>query len=147
MPSRPLPAIRIPPKNEEQHLLRESPAMYLPTLSLPLEPEMLARLTLAARERRSSLEALAVRLLDLGLTREAGRSQAEAALEMLTPREREVARLTAVGRTNGQIAAELFISQETVKTHVRNALIKFGVKSRSDLRLLLQELGIQLESG
>ena len=113
-----------------------------PILSFRVDTELFARLLLAARARKWSPELLAVRLLTHGLDRESGRSQAEAALEILTPRERQVAHLTAIGRTNGQIAQELYISQETVKTHVRNALIKFRVRSKSELRLLLQDLGL-----
>lgn len=48
----------------------------------------------------------------------------------LTPREREVLRLLADGRTNRQIAEELFISVKTAGAHVSNILAKLGVRSR-----------------
>jgi DNA-binding NarL/FixJ family response regulator len=48
----------------------------------------------------------------------------------LTPRETELARLIARGRTNADIAAELFISIGTVKTHVANIQTKLGVANR-----------------
>lgn len=48
----------------------------------------------------------------------------------LTPREREVLRLLAAGRSNEAIAAELFISQNTVRTHVQNILSKLNVHSK-----------------
>ncbi|GAA2285240.1 response regulator transcription factor [Glycomyces scopariae] len=48
----------------------------------------------------------------------------------LTPRETELARLVAHGRTNADIAAELFISVGTVKTHVANIQAKLGAANR-----------------
>jgi len=48
----------------------------------------------------------------------------------LTPREMEVLRLVAAGRSNQQIAAELFISAKTASVHVSNILGKLGVTSR-----------------
>ncbi|WSG19559.1 LuxR C-terminal-related transcriptional regulator [Nonomuraea sp. NBC_01738] len=51
---------------------------------------------------------------------------------MLTPRELEVLRLVAQGRSNRDIAAELFISAKTVSVHVSNILAKLGVASRGE---------------
>ena len=51
----------------------------------------------------------------------------------LTARELEVARLVTAGRTNREIAAELFIGEKTVETHVRHAFEKLGVSSRAAL--------------
>lgn len=112
-------------------------------LSFELDPALSAQLRLAARARQQSTESLIADLLIQGLERETLRQQAEAALSALTEREQEVARLAARGRTNRQIAEALFISTETVKTHIRNVLDKFEVHSKSDLRLLLLDLGIR----
>jgi DNA-binding CsgD family transcriptional regulator len=49
----------------------------------------------------------------------------------LTPREREILRLLADGFTNAAIGRELFISEGTAKTHVRNVLRKLGVSNRT----------------
>src|SRR5215211_9506063 len=49
----------------------------------------------------------------------------------LTPREVEVLRLVATGKTNRVIAAELFLSEKTVARHVSNIFTKLGVSSRS----------------
>jgi len=57
-------------------------------------------------------------------------ARAELADPVLTAREIEVLRLVAGGRTNRQVAAELFISENTVKNHVRNILEKLHLHSR-----------------
>jgi ATP/maltotriose-dependent transcriptional regulator MalT len=49
----------------------------------------------------------------------------------LTPREVEVLRLVATGKTNRAIAAELFLSEKTIARHVSNIFTKLGVSSRS----------------
>jgi len=48
----------------------------------------------------------------------------------LTGRELEVARLVAAGRTNRAVAAALFLSEKTVESHLANAFVKLGVRSR-----------------
>ncbi|MEN6299710.1 MAG: helix-turn-helix transcriptional regulator [Anaerolineaceae bacterium] len=53
--------------------------------------------------------------------------------QRLTPREQQVAALLSQGYTNRQIAEKLVISPETAKTHVRNAVHKFGLRDRSQL--------------
>jgi DNA-binding CsgD family transcriptional regulator len=50
----------------------------------------------------------------------------------LTPREREVLRLVAQGRTNREIAGSLFVSHRTASTHVSNILSKLDVTSRTE---------------
>lgn len=50
----------------------------------------------------------------------------------LTRRETEVLRLMAMGKTNSQIAQELFISEQTVKNHISNLFRKLGVETRVD---------------
>ncbi|XVV06094.1 LuxR C-terminal-related transcriptional regulator [Actinosynnema sp. CA-248983] len=52
----------------------------------------------------------------------------------LSPREREVARLMALGRTNRQIAEVLFLSPRTVERHAARVLHKLGVTARDQLR-------------
>jgi DNA-binding NarL/FixJ family response regulator len=56
-----------------------------------------------------------------------------AGIELLTERELQVARLVVDRRTNPQIAAELFLSQKTVETHLHNIFRKINVASRVEL--------------
>ncbi|WP_246494726.1 AAA family ATPase [Streptomyces zagrosensis] len=58
----------------------------------------------------------------------------------LTPRERDVLRLVAVGRSNRQIAGELFISPKTASVHVSNILAKLEVSGRGEAAALAHRL-------
>ncbi|MFN8188317.1 MAG: response regulator transcription factor [Gaiellales bacterium] len=51
--------------------------------------------------------------------------------DLLTPREREILQLLANGDSNADVAAKLFISQETVKSHVRHILAKLEADTRT----------------
>ena len=64
----------------------------------------------------------------------------------LTSREREVIALIALGRETPQIAAELHVASETVRTHVRSAMSKLGAATRAQLVaiVLADEHAIQL---
>ncbi|MGZ4303428.1 MAG: helix-turn-helix transcriptional regulator [Solirubrobacteraceae bacterium] len=60
----------------------------------------------------------------------------------LTDREAEVLELVAAGRSNPQIAAELFISPKTASVHVSNIISKLGVTSRGEAAALAHRLGV-----
>jgi DNA-binding NarL/FixJ family response regulator len=60
----------------------------------------------------------------------------------LTPRELAVLRQIARGQNNAEIAATLFVSRETVKTHVRNVLDKLDARDRTQAVVRAYELGI-----
>ena len=63
-------------------------------------------------------------------------------LEALTERETEVLKLMARGQANKQIARSLYIGEKTVKTHVRNILMKLGVRSRTQAALYAARNGL-----
>ncbi|MFG3487427.1 AAA family ATPase [Streptomyces sp. NPDC047972] len=97
---------------------------------------------LGARPLREDVELLAARAR-LSLTED---KQTPAPSEPgddtfgLTPREQDVLRLVAAGRTNRQIAEELFISPKTASVHVSNILAKLGVSGRGEAAALAHRL-------
>jgi DNA-binding CsgD family transcriptional regulator len=86
---------------------------------------------LGARPLSRQITALAGQArLDLGTGRPASRPSPDGL--GLTAREFEVLRLVAAGRSNAEIAAELFIAAKTASVHVSNILAKLGVSSRGE---------------
>ena len=69
------------------------------------------------------------------------RSADALASAQLTDREAEVLRLMATGLSNAEIASELYVSQETVKTHVGNILAKLGARDRTQAVIAAYESG------
>jgi NarL family two-component system response regulator LiaR len=69
-------------------------------------------------------------------------SQPKAEPPALTRREHEVLRLLAQGRQNKEIAAELTISQRTVKFHVRSIMTKLGAGNRTEVVALAAQQGL-----
>jgi len=94
--------------------------------------------TLAQHEGRPEDE-LIQNLLAAGLSHYYETEELWKQWESLSPREKEVTALVCLDHTNKGIAERLFISPETVKTHLRNALIKFNMSSKVELRSALQD--------
>jgi DNA-binding NarL/FixJ family response regulator len=82
------------------------------------------------------------RLIEDFVRRPAPGETAPERLAALTDREREVLALIARGRSNGEIAAELFLSAATVKTHVNRILSKLDVRDRVQAVVLAYETGL-----
>jgi DNA-binding CsgD family transcriptional regulator len=91
-----------------------------------------------ASRTASDLEATGERV-DKRLGRRAARNLEQGGL---TRRELEILRLVAVGRTNREIAHQLFLSPRTVDMHVRNTLAKLGCRSRTEATGRAHELGL-----
>ncbi|HET9632492.1 MAG TPA: AAA family ATPase [Terrabacter sp.] len=90
-----------------------------------------------AEQARAVAERLGARPLLGELDLLGGVRQAE-----LTPRELEVLRLLAEGRTNGQIGRQLYISTKTVSVHVSNLLAKLGASGRTEAAAIARRRGL-----
>lgn len=93
---------------------------------------MQARDLLAAVGAAPYLQRLDARLAQAGL-----RSPTPAGRTVmgLTEREADVAALVSKGLTNAEVAAELYVSVNTVDYHLRNVFAKLGIRSRRELRV------------
>ncbi|MEX0151923.1 response regulator [Microbacterium sp. LMI1-1-1.1] len=107
------------------------------------EPDEIVRAVLAVQDGGALLSPTATRALIETYVRSAptGRTTT-AALDALTDREREVLLLVARGWSNDEIAAQLFISPHTAKSHVKNTMVKLGAHDRAQLVIAAYESGL-----
>ena len=82
------------------------------------------------------------RLIEEFARRPAGADPDPDALASLTAREREALELMARGLSNAEMAASLYVSEHTVKTHVGNVLAKLGLRDRIQAVILAYEVGL-----
>jgi DNA-binding NarL/FixJ family response regulator len=76
--------------------------------------------------------------------RGSGPSADRRAWDSLTTREREMVSWVATGRANDEIARELVISPDTVRTHVSRAMVKLGARDRAQLVVFAYREGVRL---
>lgn len=103
------------------------------------EPDQLISGIRAAAEGHSLLAPEVTRRVIEGRTRP---SHPHPGLAELTLRETDVLKLVARGRSNAEIAADLVLSEATVKTHVSNLLTKLGVRDRVQAVIAAYESGL-----
>jgi DNA-binding NarL/FixJ family response regulator len=70
------------------------------------------------------------------------RTRAQAKLELLSDRERQIVTAVARGKPNAEIAGELFLSEATVKTHITRTFAKLDVSNRVQLTIFAYEAGL-----
>ncbi|SCM95666.1 MW1789 [Bacillus cereus] len=97
-----------------------------------VQPEQLVASIIAVHEGNANFHPKVTPAL---LGRSAVKKEQENPFSMLTKREQEVLREIAKGRSNKEIAAELHITEQTVKTHVSNVLAKLEVDDRTQAAL------------
>jgi len=91
---------------------------------------------LAQRQKRSAQE-IASQLFDQAAQGQNDQSWTIHCLDQLSPRQKQIAAHVCRGETTRQIAAQLIISETTVKSYIEIILLKFDINSRQALRLLL----------
>lgn len=111
-----------------------SPSQYL-----KLDENLQQALARLAEEAEQSQQELGQRMLRFALKHRRAADRNLEIWQSLTPREREVTALTCLGCTNREIARKLVIAPATVKTHLRNAKHKFGLRSKLELRNALAD--------
>jgi DNA-binding NarL/FixJ family response regulator len=106
-------------------------------------PERLLAFVRSAGEGDALLDpAITRRLVERYARPQPMRHGAADELSELTPRELEVLSLLARGRSNAEIAAELYLSEATVKTHVSRILAKLDLRDRVQAVVLAYESGL-----
>jgi len=105
-------------------------------------PELVAAVRGAAAGDTLLAPEITRRLVESYVRRPPPGARASPELASLTNRELEVLRLIAQGRSNGEIAGLLFVSDETVKTHASRIFMKLGVRDRTQAVILAYEHGI-----
>ncbi|CAH0151139.1 response regulator transcription factor [Microbacterium sp. Bi121] len=116
-------------------------------LTKDASPDALADAIIAVAAGEPVMSPRATQAL-LGFVREgAPASDPAAALEVLSPRERDVARMLATGASNDDIARRLFLSGNTVKTHVKAVLAKLGLPDRIHVVIWAYERGVLRPQG
>jgi DNA-binding CsgD family transcriptional regulator len=125
------------------NLFREILGVSQPAASLvQLRPELLTAVEeIAARDGRSVGE-VANDMIHFALREDRIAERNIQTWQELTPREKELTALIWLGLTNPQIAQRLSISQNTVKTHIRNILAKFNANGKEALREKLYGLDL-----
>jgi DNA-binding NarL/FixJ family response regulator len=104
--------------------------------------DLIAAVRIAAAGNALLAPSVTMRLIDAFARRPPQTLPAPSRLASLTARERDILLLLARGLTNAEIAADLVISEATVKSHVGNLLAKLGLRDRVQAVILAYETGI-----
>jgi DNA-binding NarL/FixJ family response regulator len=103
--------------------------------------DLIAAIRLAAAGDALLAPSVTRRLIEAFARRPASMTPSPSRLSSLTPRERDILLLVARGHSNTEIAAELVVSEATVKTHIGHLLAKLGLRDRVQAVILAYETG------
>jgi DNA-binding NarL/FixJ family response regulator len=103
--------------------------------------DLIAAIRIAAAGDALLAPSVTRRLIEAFARRPASVAPAPSRLASLTPRERDILLLVARGHSNTEIAAELVVSEATVKTHIGHLLAKLDLRDRVQAVILAYETG------
>ncbi len=106
------------------------------------EPEEMLRAVRVVADGGSLLSPSITRSVIAKFARPGPPTVAHPGIEHLTDREREVVGWVATGMSNDEIAAELVVSSETIRTHVSRAMIKLHARDRAQLVVFAMQSGL-----
>jgi DNA-binding NarL/FixJ family response regulator len=106
------------------------------------EPEELLRAVRVVADGRSLLSPSVTRTVIAQFVRRAPAVVAHPGVKRLTEREREVVAWVATGMSNDEIAAQLVVSTETIRTHVSRAILKLQARDRAQLVVFAMQSGL-----
>jgi DNA-binding CsgD family transcriptional regulator len=113
--------------------------LFQPDQFVKLDQPLSLALSRLAEEEEQPLNEVGQKMLNFALQHRREATRSLETWQSLTPREKEITALACLGYTNKEIAEKLFISPATVKTHLRNAKRKFGLRSKLELRKTLSD--------
>jgi len=130
--------------DSDDHVFRALEAGACGFLLKDTSPQDLVQAVRLAQAGDGMLSPGVTRRLILRVTqrRSAGREAALAVIESLTPREREVLVEIGIGRSNAEIAARLFMSEATVKSHITRLFDKLGATNRVQVAITAHRAGL-----
>jgi DNA-binding NarL/FixJ family response regulator len=107
-----------------------------------LAADLLSAVRIVASGEAVVAPAVTRRLIERFIAGSGPHPTCDTTLDVLTPRERETLTLVARGLSNAEIAARLFLSEGTVKTHVSRVLAKLGLRDRIQAVILAYEVSL-----
>lgn len=124
--------------NALEHIWRDIKSWWHRRHILAVDADAYENLRLVAEREQRSPQEVAAQLFEQASQDQTINAFVAERWAQLSPRQRQIIAYVCRGYTTPQIASELHIAQTTVKSHVEIAMRKFDVKSRVELRNLLQ---------
>jgi DNA-binding CsgD family transcriptional regulator len=113
--------------------------LFQPAQFIKLDQPLSLALSRLAKEEEQPVNEIGQKMLTFALQHRQEATRNLRTWQSLTPREKEITALACLSYTNKEIAEQLIISPATVKTHLRNAKRKFGLRSKLELRKILSD--------